>query len=101
MTVLMRQRRIADEGDLESVQFTMTADDQLTELKIGQVVSVFDFYYEGHSGQLTVWHETNRAAIDLGEGSRWGDWDEATETILLDDEGRGRQRLDTEGHIIA
>jgi hypothetical protein len=100
MTVLMRRRKIADQGDLESVQFTMTAEDQLPELKIGQEVSVFDFSYEGRSGQLTVWHDTNRAAIDLGEGSRWGDWDESTETILLDDQGRGRERLDTEGRPV-
>jgi len=93
----MRRRLIANQGDLESVQFTMTAEDQLPELQLGQVVSVFDFSYEGRNAQVTVWHDTGRAAIDLGKGSRWGDWEEETETILLDDAGSGRHRLNTEG----
>ena len=97
VTVLIHRRTIANQGDLESVQFTMTAQDQLPELQLGQVVSVFDFDYHGRSGQLTVWHDRGRAAIDLGEGSRWGDWDEGTETILLDDTGAGRHRLNAEG----
>jgi hypothetical protein len=101
MTVLMRRRLIADQGDLESVQFTMTALDQLPELKLGQVISVFDFSYAGRNAQLTVWHDTGRAAIDLGEGSRWGDWDEGSETILLDDSGNGRQRFNSEGMEVA
>jgi hypothetical protein len=101
MTVLIRRRLIADQGDLESVQFTMTAMDQLPELKLGQVVSVFDFSHEGRNAQLTVWHDSGRAAMDLGEGSRWGDWDETTETIVLDDSSGRRQRFNSEGVEIA
>ena len=101
MTVLIHHRTIATQGDLESVQFTMTAEDQLAELKIGQTVSVFDFAYHGRNGQLAVWHDTGQAAIDLGEGSMWGFWDEDSETILIDDGGNSRQQFNTSGEIVA
>lgn len=101
MTVLMRRRKLADQGDLESAQFTITAEDQLAELELGQTVSVFDFSYNGRNGQLTVWHDTGRAAIDLGEGSLWGFWDEESETILIDDGGSRRQQFNTSGECVA
>jgi len=101
VTVLIHRRTIANQGDLESVQFTMTADDQLAELAIGQVVSVYDFAYEGRSGQLTIWHESGRAAIDLGEGSLWGFWDEGNETVMVDDGANRRQQFNTLGEVVA
>ncbi len=101
MTVLMRQRVLASQGDLESAQFLMTSDDQLAELQLGQTVSVFDFAYKGRNGQLTVWHDSGRAAIDLGEGSLWGFWDEDSETILVDDGNSRRQQFNTVGEVVA
>jgi hypothetical protein len=101
MTVLIHRRAIATQGDLESVQFTLTAEDQLPELQIGQVVSVYDFAYEGRNGQLTVWHDRGRAALDLGEGSYWGDWDEASGTVLLDEQNGVRRRFNSEGQLVS
>lgn len=101
MTVLIHRRTIATQSDLESVEFTMSAQDQLPELQIGQVVSVFDFAYEGRNGQITVWHDRGRAALDLGEGSRWGDWDETTATVLLDEAAGVRERFDSEGRRVS
>ena len=57
MTVLMRRRKIADQGDLESVQFTMTAEDQLPELKIGQEVSI----------ELRRGDQTGKGSLKVGE----------------------------------
>ena len=101
MTVLIHRRKITNQGDLESVQFTMTSDDQLTELRIGQEVSVFDFAHDGRSGQLTVWHDSGRAAIDLGEGTLWGVWDEDEQTIMVDDGANRRQIFNSVGECVA
>jgi hypothetical protein len=101
MTVLIHKRPIANQGDLESVQFTLTSDELLPEVQIGQVVSVFDFSHEGRSGQLTIWHDSGRAAIDLGEGIMWGFWDEDSETIMVDDGANRRAQFNSEGECVA
>jgi hypothetical protein len=64
-------------------------------------VSVHDFPQNGRNCQLTVWHDTGAAAIDLGEGSLWGFWDEENETILVDDGGSRRHQFNTSGEIVA
>lgn len=59
--------------------------DQAAEASIGEVVSVWRFSHSAGTGTLTAYHEAGRAAIEFGGDSLWGDWDEASQTVTIDD----------------
>lgn len=101
MAAVLERRTLADEADLKTAQSSIRAEDLRAELQLGQTVSVYNFACNGRTGQLTVWHDTSLAAIDLGEGSLWGYWDEDGETILVDDGGSKRQQFNTSGELVA
>jgi hypothetical protein len=101
MAEVLHQQTLVDAADLTLAQRRIRAEDQRAELRLGQTVSVFEFPYDGHTGQLTVWHDTGLAAIDLGEGSLWGFWDEDSETVWVDDGEYVRQQFNTAGELVA
>ena len=70
-------------------------------LQLGQTVSVYDFKREGRACQITIWHDLNSAAIDLGEGSLWGYWDEDSQTVWIDDGDYVRRQFNTAGELVA
>jgi hypothetical protein len=98
---LLHRQTLADEADLEAARRSIRAEDQHADLQIGQTLSVYEFPHNGRDCQLTVWHDTGSAAIDLGEGSLWGFWDEEEETIFVDDGVSNRQRFNTSGELVA
>jgi hypothetical protein len=101
MAAVLYRHTLADEADLKIAQSTIRAEDQRAELQLGQTVSVYAFAHTGSDGQLTIWHDTGLAAIDLGAGSLWGFWDEDNETILVDDGEYKRQQFNTSGELVA
>jgi hypothetical protein len=101
VTEVLNRRTLTDESDLKAAQSSIRADDQLAELRLGQTVSVYDFIQNGRNGQLTIWHDTGSAAIDLGDGSLWGFWDEENETIWVDDGVSKRQQFNASGECVA
>jgi hypothetical protein len=101
MAAVLYRHTLADEAALKIAQNTIRAEDQRAELQLGQTVSIYAFAQTGRDGQLTIWHDTGLAAIDLGAGSLWGFWDEDNETILVDDGGYKRQQFNTSGELVA
>lgn len=65
--------------------------DLADELKAGQTISYRTFAYEGgQTGHILIIHSdrqgrVDRAGIFFGGHSSWGDWDEATQTVRLDE----------------
>lgn len=60
-----------------------SALDQRVELKPG--CETWGIIYEGgQRGQMTVWPEEGRAAVEWGADSQWGDWIELSRTLRLD-----------------
>lgn len=101
MTLLLDHRTLETEADLQQARSSIRAGDQRTELRLGQTVSVYEFPSHRGAGQITIWHDTGSAAIDLGDGSLWGYWDEDNETILVDDGDYTRKQFNTSGECIA
>lgn len=51
----------------------------------------------GDAGSIVVCHHLGRGAISFGEKTRWGQWDEAFETLTLDETG---EKFDFEGRPV-
>jgi len=92
---------LTSEADLEEARLSVRAEDQREALQLGQTISVYDFSRDGRVCQITVWHDLSSAAIDFGEGSLWGFWDEDSETVWIDDGGSSRQQFNTSGEVVA
>ena len=61
--------------NLEEIREAILALDQRREIQVGQTISTWPIFYRGgQRGQVTVWHDTDRAAVDQGGDSLWGDW---------------------------
>jgi hypothetical protein len=98
---MLRRCALTSDEDLRAAQSVVRSDEQRAALEVGQTISVYDFSRDGRDGQITVWHDLSSAAIDLGEGSLWGFWDEDSETIWIDDGGNSRQQFNTAGEVVA
>lgn len=77
--------------------------DLADELKAGQTISYRTFTHDGGQvGHILIIHSdrqgrVDRAGISFGGPASWGDWDEATQTVRLDewdDEGPVVYRID-------
>jgi hypothetical protein len=76
------------------------AHDQRRELVMGDIVSHYaGAEWDEEEVEVTIWHNRKRAAVCHCHGdSEWGDWNEAEQTILLDEGTSGqRRRLDRYG----
>jgi hypothetical protein len=98
---VLRRFFLSGDDDIATARTAIRTDDQRAELALDQTISVYDFCRDGRDGQLTIWHDTGIAAIDLGEGSLWGFWDEDAETILVDDGDYVRRQFNTSGELVA
>lgn len=78
------------EDNLAELQELVGAVDLRQELALpemmGEVVSIYLAGDSAHpSVQLLVVHNSQRAGIYFGADSDWGDWDEASQRLTLDD----------------
>lgn len=74
---------IVTADNLEDVKEMIGVRDQAAELKPGCESWGF-FYSGGCRGQITIWPEEGRAAIEFGGDSAWGDWDADRRIIVTD-----------------
>jgi hypothetical protein len=89
----------------DDIVHAIKAHDQRRGLVLGDIVS----HYEGEDlddepVEVTIWHNLGRAAVRYLDGeSRWGDWDEMEQTILLDgsEETDRRRKLDRYGRQLS
>lgn len=82
--------------NLDEVISSMAALDQAEELAPGCITWAI-FYDPGDQrGQMTVW-PNGRGAMACGGDSVWGDWDEDSQTLQIDD---GGGTYDCDGEII-
>lgn len=95
--------RAVTQDNVEDIRHEVGFLDLAAEVQVGQRVSVHRFTHEGgQSGCLLVIHadkdgRVDRAGISFGGPASWGDWDEATQTVRLDewdDEGPVVYRID-------
>lgn len=92
MIIDSKEQITVTDDNLEDVQDFFTASDMRSEIEIavkedGQaIVSVFAFTYSGgQRGDLLVIHSRgNRAGINFGGYSDWGDWDPDDRVLTLD-----------------
>lgn len=85
--------------NITEIKESIPASDQRDEVQIGTVISTWPIFYSpgNQRGQITVYHDHNRAAIWCGGDSAWGDWLESSEIIALDD---GHTYIDSTGKEI-
>ena len=75
-------RYIVTEENIEAVR-DMICSDQAERLEVGcETWSII--YTGGQSGCMTIW-PNGRGGIMLGGDTDWGDWDDKTETLTLDE----------------
>lgn len=71
--------------NIDSIRETMAAIDQADELIPG--CETWGILHGGNRGQITIW-PNGRGAVSYGGDSLWGEYDQDTETLTLDDGGR-------------
>ena len=72
--------------NIEEVREMVLASDMSAEVKVGSEVETWAIAYKGgQRGQMTVFHDTQRAALFNGGESVWGDWDDVTRTLRDED----------------
>jgi hypothetical protein len=80
------ERVTVTEDNIDMIREMVSSDDQRIEVTIGRTISTWPIYLgHGRWGQMTVYHDTGRAALDRGGGSIWGDWDEERVAMTTDD----------------
>lgn len=83
--------RVVTKENIEDIRQAVGFVDLAAEVQIGQRVSIHRFEHDGgQSGCLLVVHadrygRADRAGICFGGDSAWGDWDDETQTVRLDD----------------
>lgn len=66
-------------------------------IRVGDLISSWAIYWRTGRGQITVWHETNRAAVTVAAFSDVGRWDDERRLVILDGTG---MRIDADGRIL-
>jgi hypothetical protein len=95
---IWREIRV-NEDNINAIKDDIDALDQRGEIGIGQIVSTWPIRCaNGDRGQITLWHETQRAAICFGGDSLWGDWNPSTSTISTDPDG---EVYDADGKLVS
>lgn len=79
---------VVDEHNIDQIREVVHAADQAAEIALDQRISTWPIFYAGNQrGQITVWHDSGRAAVFLGGESAWGRWDATRHVLILDDDG--------------
>jgi hypothetical protein len=71
--------------NFQEVHGMVLASDMAAEIAVGQEIETWPITHEGcQRGQMTVFHDVNRAAVAFGGPSIWGDWDEKARILHAD-----------------
>lgn len=92
------EKVLVTEDNIDEIKWEICCD-QADEVEVGMTISTYAIFYEpGHQrGQMTIFHDTGRGAINFGADSDWGDWDDERGILTLDDAG---QEYNTNGEWI-
>lgn len=82
------ERVVITSANIDRICNDIAAADQEAEVKIGREISTWPITYgNGQRGQMTVFHDVNRAAVAFGGPSIWGYWDDEARILHADDGG--------------
>ena len=81
------EKTLVTADNIDEIREAIPVLDQRAEIEVGRVISTWPIYYQpgNQRGQITVFHDTDRAAVCYGGYSEWGDWNDEEGIIILDD----------------